>query len=92
MIVEVGVGEAEAEGYRYKIEDISFVHFTVVGEIFEQKLLVGEFLMKLEMVESVLENFAVDAVIEIKTSVRLLPFEVEKQKFVIQNFFPVFPS
>ena len=31
MIVEVGVGKAQAEGNRDKIKDINFVHFAIVG-------------------------------------------------------------
>lgn len=47
--------------------------------------------MKLEVVEGVFEDFAVDAVVEVEAFDGLLPLEVEEEKFVIENFFPVFP-
>ena len=45
--------------------------------------------MKLKVVEAVLEDFGVDAVIVVVPLGRLLPFEVEEEKLAITDFFPV---
>lgn len=90
--IEIGIRGAQAVGNRNEIKDIHLITFTVVDEIFEKIFFVRKFLMKLKMVQTMLKNFTVYTVVKIKSSRRLLPFEVEKEKFAIRNFLPVFPS
>jgi len=45
--------------------------------------------MKLKVVEAVLEDFGVNAVIVVVPLGCLLPFEVEEEKLAITDFFPI---
>ena len=90
--IEIGIGGTQAVGNRNEIKYIHLITFTVVDEIFKKIFFVRKFLMKLKMVQTMLKNFTVHTVIKIKSSRRLLPFEVKKEKFAVRNFLPVFPS
>lgn len=49
-------------------------------------------MMKLKMIETLLENLAVDTVIEVKSFHALLPFEIDEEELAVSDFFPILPS
>ncbi len=57
--------------------------FAVLEDVLEEVLLVGEFLVVLEVVQAVLEDAVVDAVLVLVGLVRLLPLQVDEQLLAV---------
>ena len=89
MDIEVWIRDVEYVSNRYIIEHIQLVGLAKIGQVFEQQLFIGEFLMKLKMIETMLEDLGVDTTIVVVAFCCLLPLEIEEQKLAVTNFFPV---
>lgn len=65
--------------------------FAVVDDIFKEVFLVGEFLVVFEVVEGMLKDAIIDAILIFVCFIGLLPFEIDEQLLAV-SLNPLLPS
>lgn len=63
----------------------------VLGEVAQQVLLIGKLVVELEVVQSLLEHLALNAVLVAEALVALLPAEIDEHVFRVVVLDPIVP-
>lgn len=92
LLLVVGVLGVEDEGNGQELLEVDFVVYAVLGNVVKKKLLVGQLMMKLKMVERVFEYFVINAVLVSVAFARLLPLKIQKYLFAVVHFLPLLPG
>jgi hypothetical protein len=75
-VVKGGIVQTQIVGHWQVIEYVDLGVFAVLSHVFKEILLVGDLVMKLEMVETLPQNTVFQSVIVLVPSVGLHPFQV----------------
>lgn len=84
--------DVEDEGEGDELEEVDPVCLAVLEEIVEEAFFIGELVVVLEVVQRVLEDAVVDAVLVLVALVRLLPTQVYEQLLPVPALAPIAPS
>ncbi len=78
ILLTLSITKIQYKGQWYDVKHINFLRITVLRQVPEQHLFVGQFLMKLKMIETVFEYFVIYAILVLIGFIGLLPTKVQK--------------